>query len=320
MKLVRQSIESEFEALNQSVVKSLYTDVDLVDDIGQYIIDAGGKRIRPILVLLGCKALDAFSDDSVTLATVIEYIHTATLLHDDVVDLSTMRRGRKTANAEWGNAPAVLVGDFIYSRAFELLVNIGQMPIMDLMAQTTNRIAAGEVLQLAKAGSADLDKATYFDIIGRKTAILFEAACRGAAILGKCDEAQQKQLGEYGYHLGIAFQLVDDYLDYAGNAELMGKNLGDDLAEGKTTLPLIIAMKEASQDQASIIASAITNKDVSQIEAVCKVVNNTTALTQTIQQAEEHAARAKQRLDFLPKSTYKDQLLRLADLAIKRDN
>jgi len=319
MKTVLAAIETEFDRLNQSVASSLYTDVDLVDDIGQYIIDAGGKRIRPILVILWSKAFGAVTDDAIKFATIIEYIHTATLLHDDVVDLSTMRRGRKTVNAEWGNAPAVLVGDFIYSRAFELLVEIGNTDIMGLMAATTNRIAAGEVLQLAKAGSSDLSKDTYFDIIDRKTAILFEAACKGAAILSGQPKTIINHAGDYGKHVGLAFQIIDDYLDYAGESEAMGKNLGDDLAEGKTTLPLILAMEQADTDKAAVIATAIENKDIAAIDAVTAIVKTTNALQDTQSQAIAQADTAKTSVDSaLAECEALDLLNCIADLAVKR--
>lgn len=319
MQDIIKTIETDFERLNDSVANLLYTDVDLVDNIGQYIIDAGGKRIRPILVILCSKALGDVSDAAIKLATIIEYIHTATLLHDDVVDMSSMRRGRKTVNAEWGNAPAVLVGDFIYSRSFELLVKLERMEIMQLMAETTNRIAAGEVLQMAKAGDPTLDKATYFDIIGRKTAILFEAACRGAAILANASKETQDAMGTYGHNLGIGFQIIDDYLDYTGNTEEMGKNLGDDLAEGKTTLPLMLAMEQASETDASIIANALRNKDIDAIDQVGSIVRSTNALADTLAEAHIQINESIQALKSLdiPKDIERS-LTAIADLAINR--
>lgn len=318
MQQVQASIHADFERLNQSVASSLYTDVDLVGDIGQYIIDAGGKRIRPTLVLLCANALGYEGDDHIILATIIEYIHTATLLHDDVVDLSTMRRGRPTANAEYGNAPTVLVGDFIYSRSFQMMVQLGRMDIMALMSETTNRIAAGEVLQLARAGHADTSEAVYFDIIERKTAILFEAACEAAAILCDADSDITAGLKQYGYHVGMAFQLIDDYLDYTGDPELMGKNVGDDLAEGKATLPLILAMQQASAEDARIIASALEQKDTQRIDAVVAVVNKTRALADTLALAQQHRRDAQAALAPLSNSDFKVQLERIAALAVER--
>lgn len=318
MQQVLASIKTDFEGLNTSVATSLYSDVELVGDIGQYIIDAGGKRIRPILVILCCKALGYDGEDHIKLATIIEYIHTATLLHDDVVDLSTMRRGRPTANAEYGNAPTVLVGDFIYSRSFQLMVQLARMDIMELMSETTNRIAAGEVLQLARAGHADTSEDVYFDIIERKTAILFEAACEAAGILCNSNDDVTASLKKYGFHVGMAFQLIDDYLDYTGDPELMGKNVGDDLAEGKATLPLILAMKQASQSDAQVIAKAIETKDLEQITAVVNVVNSTTALQETLALAQQHKNDAQAALELLSESEFKQQLLRIADLAVNR--
>ena len=318
MQQVQASIQADFERLNTSVASSLYTDVDLVGDIGQYIIDAGGKRIRPILVILCAKALGYEGEDHIKLATIIEYIHTATLLHDDVVDLSTMRRGRPTANAEYGNAPTVLVGDFIYSRSFQLMVQLARMDIMRLMSETTNRIAAGEVLQLAKAGQSDTNEAVYFDIIERKTAILFEAACEAAAILCDSDDTAISSVKKYGYHVGMAFQLIDDYLDYTGDPALMGKNVGDDLAEGKATLPLILAMKQASDADAELVARVIENKDVEQISAVIDVVNKTQALQDTLALAQQHRHDAETALSGIGDSEFKQQLLRIAELAVER--
>lgn len=318
MEQVRSAIQEDFERLNQSVVESLYTDVDLVENIGQYIIDAGGKRIRPVITLLFSKAFNCKNDNHVLLATIIEYIHTATLLHDDVVDLSTMRRGRPTANAQWGNAPSVLVGDFIYSRAFQLLVKLGRMDIMALMSETTNRIAAGEVLQLARAGSSSTSQADYFDIIERKTAILFAAACQAAAILTGQSQLRQTACHEYGHNLGMAFQLIDDYLDYTGDATVMGKNVGDDLAEGKSTLPLILAMQQSSPEDAAIIAHALEQKALDQIEQVVAIVQRTSALDDTKALALDYANKAQQCLSQLDESIYKQQLIRVADLAVQR--
>ncbi len=318
MEKILATIQSDYEQLNKSVIDSLYTDVDLVENIGQYIIDAGGKRIRPVLVILCCRALSYSGSEHITLATIIEYIHTATLLHDDVVDLSSMRRGKPTANAKWGNAPSVLVGDFIYSRSFQLLVSLSSMDIMQLMSETTNRIAAGEVLQLDRAGKPDTSEAIYFDIIERKTAILFEAACTSAAILCKAPSNIKDSLSTYGYHVGIAFQLIDDYLDYAGDASLMGKNIGDDLAEGKSTLPLIYAMQQTDKKHADIIAKAIEDKSIDQIDTVSQIIKSTNALEDTLNKALEHKDRAHKALDKMPDNLFKDQLKRIADLSVSR--
>ena len=319
MQAVRAAIQADFDQLNQFVVEALYTDVDLVETIGQYIIDAGGKRIRPILVILCARALNYSGTEHIKLATIIEYIHTATLLHDDVVDLSQLRRGRPTASAEWGNASAVLVGDFIYSRSFQLMVELQSMPIMQLLSETTNRLAAGEVLQLAKAGVAHTDIALYNTIIERKTAILFQAACHSAAILSGEDRAWGETLALYGYHVGMAFQLIDDCLDYSGDVDTLGKPVGNDLAEGKNTLPLILAMQQAPAAEARLIADAISNKAVEQFAAVVAIVRQTSALADTQATAAGHADKARHCLRELPPSVYKTQLLRVADLAVRRE-
>src|SRR5690606_9017847 len=239
VKHIHELISADFAALNRQVVARLDSRVPLIESIGHYIIEAGGKRMRPVLVLLCSRALGYTGERHVELATVIEFLHTATLLHDDVVDMSEMRRGRPTANVRWDNPSSVLVGDFIYSRAFQLLVEIGDMRIMDVMASTTNQISEGEVLQLVHQHDPRTSEAEYMEVIRNKTAILFAAACSTAAILSGADQATEQALHEFGLQVGLAFQLVDDVLDYAGDSNELGKNVGDDLAEGKPTLPLI---------------------------------------------------------------------------------
>ncbi|MEH6604297.1 MAG: polyprenyl synthetase family protein [Pseudomonadales bacterium] len=320
MDAIRNAVANDFDAVNQLIIDELHSDVGLVESIGHYIVDAGGKRMRPILVLLSAMAHGYQGKQHIELAAVIEFIHTATLLHDDVVDISSLRRGRPTANAEWGNAPSVLVGDFIYSRAFQLLVRIGHMDIMQLTANTTNRIAEGEVLQLEMAGKPDTTESTYHQIIERKTAILFEAATRGGAILANSSEPECIRAGAYGHNLGMAFQLIDDVLDYRGDAATMGKNLGDDLAEGKPTLPLIFTMREGSQQQRDLVTHAISNKTAENLDQILTAVNETGALDYTEQQAIEHQSLALAALSELPANNYRTQMERLAVLAVKRDH
>ena len=245
MDYISPAIRDDFAAVNRLVIERLHSDVALVESIGQYIVEGGGKRMRPLITLLCARALGYAGKQHVELAAVIEFLHTATLLHDDVVDVSALRRGRATANANWGNAPSVLVGDFIYSRAFQVLVGIGDMQILRLLSDTTNTIAEGEVEQLARAGDPDATEAQYTQIIGKKTAVLFAAAAEGAAILAGAAPGTRAAMRDYGMNLGLAFQLIDDVLDYTGDPQEMGKNLGDDLAEGKPTLPLIHAIAHA---------------------------------------------------------------------------
>ena len=319
-----QAVATDFDAVNELIIKQLHSDVVLVEDIGHYLINAGGKRLRPLLTLLIAKALNYSGDQQYTLAAIIEFIHSATLLHDDVVDMSDMRRGRATANAQWGNAPSVLVGDFLYSRAFQMMVAIGNMEIMSILSETTNTIAEGEVQQLVNAGDASLSEAGYFSVIHKKTAVLFEAACETTAVLCNSDSHLQQQLKAYGYHLGVAFQLIDDALDYTGSSDELGKNVGDDLAEGKPTLPLIIAMKNGSEEQHKLIANAIQQStgaiEPSTLETIIGIIQQTGAIDYTRDQAIAHVAKAKAALSALPESTYKQSLLELADFSISRNH
>lgn len=313
-----QVVKDEFEQVNQLIINQLHSDVALVENIGQHLIDAGGKRLRPLLVLLCSKALGYQGEKHINLAAIIEFIHTATLLHDDVVDTSDLRRGRSTANAKWGNAPSVLVGDFLYSRAFQMLVTIGSMPTMEIIADTTNIIAEGEVQQLINAGNPDIDEAAYNDVIRKKTAQLFEAACHAAAVLADATADQQEALRRYGHHLGMAFQLVDDVLDYRGSAEEMGKNIGDDLAEGKPTLPMLYVMREGSGDDAELIRNAIKEHSIEKLNQIVTILNNTGALDYCMQQAEQHVEKAESCLLVLPESDEKTAMGELTRFAISR--
>ncbi len=317
MQQIRQIVGSEFAAVNDFIIEQLHSKVPLVENIGHYIVDAGGKRLRPLLTLLCAGAIGKAERQHIQLAAVIEFIHTATLLHDDVVDISALRRGRPTANANWGNAPSVLVGDFLYSRAFQILVEIGSLSLMGLLSGTTNTVAEGEVLQLSRAGNADTDEATYFDVIRSKTAVLFGAACEGAAIISDAKH-HQKSLYDYGLNLGIAFQLIDDILDYEGDPEETGKNIGDDLAEGKPTLPLIYVLQNGSAQQQELVRHAISNKTAEQLDAIVNAVTTSGALAYCRQSAEHYTQAALNALTPLNDSPYHSALERLTTIALSR--
>ena len=320
MQQIRATVAHEFQLVNQLIVNKLHSDVDMVENVGHYIVDAGGKRLRPLLVLLSAAALGRCSDAHITFAAVIEFIHTATLLHDDVVDISTLRRGRPTANAEFGNAPSVLVGDFLYTRAFQLMVRLGDMDILAHMAETTNTIAEGEVLQLTRAGDADTSEAQYLDVITRKTAILFAAACYGAATLSSQDQQTRDALRDYGLNLGIAFQMIDDVLDYDGDPATMGKNVGDDLMEGKVTLPLIHTLRRGNPEEQAVIRDAITRKSADQIVQITTAVKRCGALDHTRLRARHYCDLALQSLATVPAGDARTALVRLTELAINREN
>ena len=318
VKHIHAIVADDFAALNKKVVSELYSQVPLIESIGHYIIDAGGKRMRPTLVLLCARALGYQGQEHVNLATVIEFLHTATLLHDDVVDMSEMRRGRPTANVKWDNPSSVLVGDFIYSRAFELLVRIGSMPIMDVMASTTNRISEGEVLQLIHKKNPDTTEAAYLQVIRNKTAILFAAACSTAAILSGASTTIQQQLHTFGLEVGMAFQLIDDALDYEGNAAELGKNVGDDLAEGKPTMPLIYVMQHGAPAERQLVTDAILNGGLDQLHDIIAVVKKSGGLAHTRMLAEQRIKTALSNLAGLSESPYRQGLERVAEAAINR--
>jgi octaprenyl-diphosphate synthase len=304
--------------VDQVIRSRLHSDVVLVNQVGEYIISSGGKRLRPALVILSAQAFGYQGKQHYDLAAVVEFIHTATLLHDDVVDESELRRGRETANSMFGNAASVLVGDFLYSRAFQMMVEADDMRVMQTLADATNVIAEGEVLQLLNCNNADVDAANYLDVIHRKTAKLFEAAMRLGAILGKQSPASEAAAARYGMHLGTAFQLVDDVLDYSGDAQEIGKNLGDDLAEGKPTLPLIYAMQHGTPAQAAVIRAAIEQGDINRFAEVLEIVQQTGALDYTRHQAKREADLASAELANVPDTQYKRCLLELAELAASR--
>jgi len=305
-------------AVDQVIRTRLHSDVALVSQVGEYIVNSGGKRLRPALVVLAAQAFGYHGKNHHELAAVVEFIHTATLLHDDVVDDSDLRRGQATASALFGNSASVLVGDFLYSRAFQMMVEVGEMRIMQTLADATNIIAEGEVLQLLNCHDASVDAENYLRVIYCKTAKLFEAAMRLGAILSKADDASEQAVAKYGIHLGTAFQLVDDVLDYSGNAQEIGKNLGDDLAEGKPTLPLIYAMQHGSAAQAAVVRKAIEQGDIALFDEVLQVVQQTGALEYTRLQAQREAETACAALVLLPESAYKKALLELAEFGAAR--
>lgn len=313
------AVASDFELVNACIIRQLHSEVGLVENIGHYLVEAGGKRLRPLLVLLIAKTLGYQGSRHIDLAAIIEFIHTATLLHDDVVDVSSLRRGRLTANAQWGNAPAVLVGDFLYSRAFQMLVELGSMEIMGILSNTTNIISEGEVQQLVNAKNPDVTEENYQRVIHKKTAALFEAACEAAAVLAGANATTRQAAHKFGQHLGMAFQLIDDALDYSGDAAALGKNLGDDLAEGKPTLPLIHAMRTGTEDERDLIRAAIEAGSGEQLEQILAIINRTGALTYTQERAQQHATAAQQHLDQLPNNPYAQALAELTRFSVARN-
>ncbi len=304
--------------VDQVIRARLHSDVALVSQVGEYIVNGGGKRLRPALVVLSAKALGYAGKHHHDLAAVVEFIHTATLLHDDVVDESDLRRGRATASVLFGNAASVLVGDFLYSRAFQMMVEVNDMRVMQTLADTTNIIAEGEVLQLLSCHDASVDAASYLRVIHCKTAKLFEAAMRLGAILAAATSAHEQAVAEYGMHLGTAFQLVDDVLDYSGDEQAIGKNLGDDLSEGKPTLPLIYAMQYGNASQAALVRMAIEQGDLGRFAEVLEIIKQTGALDYTRQQAQQESNAACAALAVLPDTNYKQSLLQLAHFAATR--
>jgi len=304
--------------VDRVIAQRLDSGVPLVSTVSQYIISAGGKRIRPALVLLMSGALGYQDPQRHNLAAIVEFIHTATLLHDDVVDESTLRRGRATANESFGNPASVLVGDFLYSRAFQMMVNTGEMRVMEVLADATNVIAEGEVLQLMNMHDASLDEAGYLRVIRSKTAKLFEASTRLAAIMARCSPAVESACADYGQALGTAFQVIDDVLDYDGDAQELGKNLGDDLREGKNTLPLIFAMQRATEPERILIQQAIENGEIEAFTDIVRIVRNTGALEATRQAASSQAERAIAALHLISPSPYRDALHALAAQLLNR--
>jgi octaprenyl-diphosphate synthase len=310
--------DEDMQAVNGLIAESLRSDVALVSQVSQYIVMSGGKRLRPLIVLLAARALGYSGDQHVRAATIIEFIHTATLLHDDVVDSSERRRGRDSANTVFGNQASVLVGDFLYSRAFQMMVEIGEMRVMGILADATNTIAAGEVMQLMNVHDPDTSEDDYRSVIYRKTARLFEAGAQIAAVLAGQDIAVEQAMVRYGQNLGTAFQLVDDALDFNASPEELGKNLGDDLAEGKATLPLIYAMRAGSESERRLIREAIQDGGLQQLDNIQAIIQSTGALEYTAKCAHEAADLAITALAAVPASDYKEALVAIAEFAVQR--
>jgi octaprenyl-diphosphate synthase len=315
---IRDLIADDFQATDRLIVGRLQSDVALINQIGSYIVHSGGKRLRPMIVLLTARALGYRGKAHIDLAAIVEFIHTATLLHDDVVDDSEQRRSRDTANNVWGNAASVLVGDFLYSRAFEMMVDVGSMPVMAVMALATNRIAEGEVLQLLNCNDPDTDETRYRDVIERKTATLFQAGARIAAIASDAEPSTQQAMADYGLHLGMAFQMIDDALDYGASDADIGKNLGDDLAEGKPTLPLIHAMAHSDDATRATLRRAIETGGGDSIGEVLAAIESAGSIQYTARLAAIEADKARQALAILPESPYRQALTAVADFAVAR--
>ena len=315
---VKELAAADMRAVDHLIRDSLQSDVALVSQVSEYIVTSGGKRLRPLVVLLATRALGYTGDLHVHAAAIIEFIHTATLLHDDVVDSSARRRGRDTANTVFGNQASVLVGDFLYSRAFQMMVTIGSMKVMQILADATNTIAAGEVMQLMNVHDADVTEEAYRQVIYRKTARLFEAGAQIAAVFAERTPADEPAMITYGQNLGTAFQLVDDALDYDASPKELGKNLGDDLAEGKTTLPLIYVMKNGSDPERKLIRAAIESAGIDQLDAVQAIVESTGALRYTLTCAQNAADVAIDAISGLPESAYKQALVAIAEFSVSR--
>ncbi len=315
---IRQPAVEDMRAVDRLILRRLESDVVLVNQIGHYIVSSGGKRLRPLAVLLSARACGYSGNRHIDMAAVVEFIHTATLLHDDVVDGSEQRRSRDTANTVWGNEASVLVGDFLYSRAFEMMVEVNNMRVMDVMAHATNRIAEGEVMQLLNCHDPDTDEARYMEVIKRKTATLFEAGTRVGSVLAESPAHIERAMTTYGQSLGIAFQLVDDALDYGTGDEQLGKNIGDDLAEGKPTLPIIRAIETGSAEQRELLRVAISSGGREHIGAVAEAIEATHAIDYTIRLARHYAEAAKEAAMVLPDSSERSSLVQLADFAVYR--
>ncbi|MBU2870253.1 octaprenyl diphosphate synthase [Colwellia sp. E2M01] len=319
IKAIQALAQNDMSAVNDLIYDQLQSDVALINQLGVYIVNAGGKRMRPMLTVLAARALSYQGTQHLDIAAIIEFIHTATLLHDDVVDESNMRRGRETANALFGNSASVLVGDFLYTRSFQMMTKLGDMRIMNILSDATNIVAEGEVLQLMNCNDASTTEESYMQVIYCKTAKLFEAATRLAAVVAKQDEKIEKAMADYGKYLGTAFQLVDDIMDYTANAKEMGKNVGDDLAEGKPTLPLLYAMKHGNSTQQQLIKEAIElGNGMDNLELILAAMEETGSLRYTQAQAEIEADKAIKALDVIADSEQKKALIALAHIAANR--
>jgi len=317
-KKIQNLVSEDMQGVNAVIRQYLHSDVALINQMANYIIDSGGKRLRPLLALLCAKVCGYSGNKHSLVAAIIEFIHTATLLHDDVVDESSMRRGHETANSIWGNETTVLVGDFVFSRSFEMMVDVGEMRVMQILAHASNTIAEGEVMQLLNCNDPDTTEDRYMAVIQSKTAKLFEAACQLGALLAKQSVEIECACAAYGTHIGTAFQLKDDVLDYQSSPEEMGKNLGDDLAEGKPTLPLIYALKNSKGATAELIREAIINGGKEHMGEVLAAIESTGAIAYTENAASEQAQLAKQHIEKLPNNPYRDALIELTEFAISR--
>ena len=321
IKNIQALAQQDMTAVNDLIFSKLHSDVALINQLGVYIVNGGGKRMRPLLTVLAARAIGYQGKEHLQLAAIVEFIHTSTLLHDDVVDESNMRRGRETANAMFGNSASVLVGDFLYSRSFQMMSELNNLKVMDILSDATNIIAEGEVLQLMNCNDPDTTEESYMQVIYCKTAKLFEAATRLAAVIAKQDEATELAMLNYGKHLGTAFQLVDDIMDYTADAQEMGKNVGDDLAEGKPTLPLLYAMAHGNEQQKMMIRNAIEHGDgMEHLENILSAMKQTGSLVYTQKKAEQEADKAINAIAMLPESEHKQALISLAHIAANRSH
>ncbi|HPQ95662.1 MAG: octaprenyl diphosphate synthase [Thiothrix sp.] len=318
LKSVFNLVDPDMQAVNALIQRCLHTDVVLINQLAHYIINSGGKRLRPMLALLSAHACGYQGRRHIDVAAIVEFIHTATLLHDDVVDESDLRRGKETANNVWGNQAAVLVGDFLYSRSFEMMVEVGSMRVMEILATTTSTIAEGEVMQLLNCHDPNTTETRYLEVIHSKTAKLFEAACQLGSVLAQGDSQQETAMARFGMHLGTAFQLVDDVLDYTADADEMGKNVGDDLAEGKPTLPLIIALQRSSGETAQALRTSIEQGGLENMAIIMQAIAETQAIEYTMHLARNESRLAMEQLPVLPDSPYRQALEALARFAIER--
>jgi octaprenyl-diphosphate synthase len=317
---IKALISDDMASVNKLVETSLSSDVPLINQLGQYIINTGGKRLRPALVILSSKIFSYQGTQHINLAAIIELIHTATLLHDDVVDASILRRGQETANQRWGNEASVLVGDFVYSRAFQMMVNVDSLKVMQILSEATNTIAEGEVQQLINRNKSETSENNYLNVIRNKTAKLFEAAAQLGAVISDRTTKEEEIMATYGRHIGTAFQLIDDVLDYNSSENELGKNIGNDLSQGNATLPLLYAMWNGDKNQAKVIHDSIINGDLKNIELIKDAINSTGAISYTAKIAYQESERAINSLNQLPSSKYLDALYTLAKFSVQRHN
>jgi len=317
---IKSIIKHDSKDVDSLIHKNLHSDVSLISKVSEYIINSGGKRIRPLIVLLVARALDYTKDKHIASAAIIEFIHTATLLHDDVVDNSKRRRGQDTANIIFGNQASVLIGDFLYSRAFQMMVELNDMEIMEVLANATNTIATGEVMQLINIHDPEVTEENYFQVIYRKTSCLFEAGCHVAAILAASDENERRSLIDYGKNLGMAFQIIDDTLDFGAPENKLGKNLGDDLAEGKPTLPIIYAIDNSPAKEKELLESAIREGDLTKLKKIQNIIRSTGAIEYATSRAIEYSDKAIASISHLPSSKYKEALISIANFSVDRES